>query len=74
MTPIFRQDSSERAFFRKSKEQVGQIVNPFFIPLPQAGHSRFLPPVTLKSTYKITFKNPVLDERKVVCGNLILLK
>jgi len=25
-------------------------------------------------SYKITFKNPVLDERKVVCGNLILLK
>ena len=25
-------------------------------------------------SYKITFKNPVLDERKVVCGYLILLK
>ena len=25
-------------------------------------------------SYKITFKNPILDERKVVCGSIILLK
>ena len=25
-------------------------------------------------TYKITFKNPILDERKVVCGSVTLLK